>query len=37
MAIGKVVEYDEWGAPLRMAGTHKDITARVAAEAKKRC
>jgi PAS domain S-box-containing protein len=35
MAIGKVVEYDEWGAPLRMAGTHKDITARVAAEAEK--
>ena len=35
MAIGKVVEYDEWGAPLRMAGTHKDISARVAAEAEK--
>src|SRR5919202_1396513 len=35
MAIGKVVEYDEWGGPLRMAGTHKDISARVAAEAEK--
>ncbi len=35
MAAGKVVEYDEWGAPLRMAGTHKDISARVAAEAEK--
>lgn len=35
MALGKVVEYDEWGAPLRMAGTHKDISGRVAAEAEK--
>ena len=35
MAMGKVVEYDEWGAPLRMSGTHKDISARVAAEAEK--
>lgn len=35
MAMGKVVEYDEWGAPLRMTGTHKDISARVAAEAEK--
>ncbi|MEG4341873.1 PAS domain S-box protein [Microcoleus sp. A003_D6] len=35
MAMGKVVEYDEWGAPLRMAGTHKDISARVGAEAEK--
>ncbi|PSB36446.1 histidine kinase [filamentous cyanobacterium Phorm 46] len=35
MAMGKVVEYDEWGAPLRMTGTHKDINTRVAAEAEK--
>ncbi|MEG4395271.1 PAS domain S-box protein [Microcoleus sp. BROC3] len=35
MAMGKVVEYDEWGGPLRMTGTHKDISARVAAEAEK--
>jgi PAS domain S-box-containing protein len=35
MAMGKVVEYDEWGAPLRMTGTHKDISARVEAEAEK--
>ncbi|NQE37211.1 PAS domain S-box protein [Microcoleus asticus] len=35
MAMGKVVEYDEWGAPLRITGTHKDISARVAAEAEK--
>ena len=35
MAMGKVVEYDELAAPLRMAGTHKDISARVAAEAEK--
>ena len=35
MAIGKVVEYDEWGEPLRMAGTQKDISARVGAEAEK--
>jgi PAS domain S-box-containing protein len=32
MVAGKVVEYDEWGAPLRMAGSHKDISARIAAE-----
>lgn len=32
MALGKVVEYDEWGAPLRMTGIHQDISARVAAE-----
>ncbi|MBE9205793.1 PAS domain S-box protein [Nostoc sp. LEGE 06077] len=25
---GKIVEYDEWGQPLRMIGTHKDITER---------
>ncbi|MEG4069972.1 PAS domain S-box protein [Microcoleus sp. Pol11C2] len=35
LAMGKVVEYDEWGAPLRITGTHKDISARVAAEAEK--
>ncbi|WP_228056087.1 PAS domain S-box protein [Microcoleus sp. LEGE 07076] len=35
LAMGKVVEYDEWGGPLRMTGTHKDISARVAAEAEK--
>lgn len=35
MAIGKVVEYDEWGEPLRMAGIQKDISARVGAEAEK--
>ncbi|MEG4286940.1 PAS domain S-box protein [Microcoleus sp. A006_D1] len=35
LGMGKVVEYDEWGAPLRMTGTHKDISARVAAEAEK--
>ena len=35
LTMGKVVEYDEWGAPLRMTGTHKDISARVAAEAEK--
>jgi len=35
MAMAKVVEYDEWGAPLRMTGTHKDISDRVAAEAEK--
>ncbi|MEG4199520.1 PAS domain S-box protein [Microcoleus sp. Pol12A5] len=35
LAMGKIVEYDEWGAPLRMTGTHKDISARVAAEAEK--
>ncbi|MEG4271745.1 MULTISPECIES: PAS domain S-box protein [unclassified Microcoleus] len=35
LAMGKVVEYDEWGTPLRIAGTHKDISARVAAEAEK--
>ncbi|MEG4233154.1 PAS domain S-box protein [Microcoleus sp. Pol11C3] len=35
MAMGKVVEYDEWGGPLRMTGTHKNISARVAAEAEK--
>ena len=35
MAMGKVVEYDEWGAPLRMTGTHKDISARVGTEAEK--
>ena len=35
MAVGKVVEYDEWGAPLRMAGSHKDISGRIAAEAEK--
>lgn len=28
MALGKVVEYDEWGAPLRMNGTHQDISDR---------
>ncbi|UNU26653.1 PAS domain S-box protein [Microcoleus vaginatus] len=35
LGMGKVVEYDEWGAPLRITGTHKDISARVAAEAEK--
>ncbi|MEG3858264.1 PAS domain S-box protein [Microcoleus sp. herbarium12] len=35
LGMGKVVEYDEWGGPLRMSGTHKDISARVAAEAEK--
>ncbi|MBD1813820.1 PAS domain S-box protein [Microcoleus vaginatus DQ-U2] len=35
LAMGKVVEYDEWGAPLRITGTHKDISARVAGEAEK--
>jgi len=35
MAMGKIVEYDEWGGPLRMTGTHKNISARVAAEAEK--
>ncbi|MEG4323635.1 MULTISPECIES: PAS domain S-box protein [unclassified Microcoleus] len=35
LGMGKVVEYDEWGAPLRMTGTHKDISARVGAEAEK--
>ncbi|MGL5064364.1 MAG: PAS domain S-box protein, partial [Microcoleus sp.] len=35
MSMGKVVEYDEFGAPLRMTGTNKDISARVAAEAEK--
>ncbi|MGB3265122.1 MAG: PAS domain S-box protein, partial [Microcoleus sp.] len=35
LAMGKVVEYDELGGPLRMTGTHKDISARVAAEAEK--
>ncbi len=35
LGMGKVVEYDEWGAPLRMTGTHKDISARVAAEVEK--
>lgn len=28
MALGKVVEYDEWSAPLRMNGTHQDISDR---------
>lgn len=28
MALGKVVEYDEWGGPLRMNGTHQDISDR---------
>ncbi len=28
MALGKVVEYDEWGAPFRMNGTHQDISDR---------
>ncbi|MFM9265729.1 PAS domain-containing protein [Tychonema sp. BBK16] len=28
MALGKVVEYDEWGEPLRMNGTHQDISDR---------
>ena len=28
MALGKVVEYDEWGEPLRMNGTHQDISER---------
>ena len=35
LGMGKIVEHDEWGAPLRMTGTHKDISARVAAEAEK--
>ncbi|HLO50330.1 MAG TPA: PAS domain S-box protein [Kamptonema sp.] len=33
LAGGKVVERDRWGAPLRMAGTHKDIHDRKIAEA----
>lgn len=32
MALGKVVEYDEWGEALRMTGIHQNINARVAAE-----
>lgn len=35
LATGKVVERDEWGTPLRMAGTHKDISHHKAAEAEK--
>ncbi|MEG4011686.1 MULTISPECIES: PAS domain S-box protein [unclassified Microcoleus] len=35
LAMGKVVEYDEWGGPLRMTGAHKDISTRVGAEAEK--
>ncbi len=35
LAVGKIVERSESGAPLRMTGTHKDISARIAAEAEK--
>ncbi|MGE5655602.1 MAG: PAS domain S-box protein [Actinomycetota bacterium] len=35
LAVGQVVERDEWGSPLRMVGTHKDISHRQAAEAEK--
>ncbi|NJR22402.1 MAG: PAS domain S-box protein [Richelia sp. CSU_2_1] len=35
MGVGKIVEYSEFGTPVRMTGTHKDISARVAAEAEK--
>jgi PAS domain S-box-containing protein len=34
-STGKIVEYDEAGAPLRMAGTHADITDFKQAEAEK--
>lgn len=32
LAGGKVVERDQWGSPLRMSGTHKDISDRKVAE-----
>jgi PAS domain S-box-containing protein len=32
---GKIVEYSEFGTPVRMTGTHQDISARIAAEAEK--
>ena len=32
LAGGKIVERDQWGTPLRMSGTHKDISDRKASE-----
>jgi PAS domain S-box-containing protein len=32
---GKIVEYSEFRTPVRMTGTHQDISARIAAEAEK--